>query len=316
MSKQVVVIAVGGNSLIIDDKHQSVPDQYAAVCATVRRVAGLIERGHKVVLTHGNGPQVGFVLLRSEIARSHIHAVPLDSCVADTQGAIGYNFQMAFYNEFKRRGIARPVATVITQVVVDKHDEAFKRPTKPIGLFYKKEEAEKRMQNEGWEMMEDAGRGWRRVVASPQPKEIVEIDAIKSLIENDNVVIAVGGGGIPVVRDVRGALHGVDAVIDKDLATALLAANINADVFLVSTAVEKVFINFNTPEQKGLDTITVRQAKRYMKEGHFKAGSMLPKIKACLSFIENGGREAIITDPANIEAALEGRAGTRIVKEL
>ena len=314
MSKQVVVIAVGGNSLIIDEKHRTVPDQYSAVCATVRRIAGLIENGHRVVLTHGNGPQVGFVLLRSEIARDHIHTVPLDSCVADTQGAIGYNFQMAFYNEFKRRGISKPVATVITQVVVDKHDEAFKNPSKPIGLFYKKEEAEKRIQNDGWDMMEDAGRGWRRVVASPDPKEIVEIDAIKHLIENDNVVIAVGGGGIPVVRDVRGALHGVDAVIDKDLASAVLAAEINADVFLVSTAVDKVYINFNTPEQKGLDKITVRQAKRYMKEGHFKAGSMLPKMKACLKFLENGGHEAIITDPSNIEAALEGRAGTRIVK--
>lgn len=311
MSK-TIIIAVGGNSLIIDSRHQTVPDQFSAVTATVKHVVGLIEKGYKVVITHGNGPQVGFIVLRSELARKQIHTVPLDSCVADTQGAIGYNFQMAFYNELKRRGIKTPVATVVTQVVVDRHDKAFKNPNKPIGIFYSQKDAEARTK-EGWDMMEDAGRGWRRVVASPMPKEIIEIESIRNLISNGVIVIAVGGGGIPVVRDTRGNLHGVEAVIDKDYASSLLAAELCADSFLISTAVEKVCLNFGTPKQRPLDKISLKEAKKYLKEGHFKAGSMLPKICAGISFLENGGKRVIITDPNHIEQSVAGRAGTVIL---
>lgn len=311
---KLVVVAVGGNSLIMDEDHQSVPDQYVAVQSTARHIGTLIEKGNRVVITHGNGPQVGFILLRSEIARKQIHTIPLDSCVADTQGAIGYNFQMALYNELKRRGLHVPVATVVTQVVVDRHDEAFKNPSKPIGLFYSKNEADERIERDGWEMMEDAGRGWRRVVASPAPKEIVEIEAVRSLLAKGVVVIAAGGGGIPVVKDTRGNLHGVEAVIDKDYASALLAEKLNADVFLISTAIDRAYINYGKPNQKGLDHITLRELKRYVKEGHFKPGSMLPKIRAIVQFLEKGGKKAIITDPNHMDLAIDGKAGTHITK--
>ena len=310
--KKLVVIAVGGNSLVMDEEHQSVADQYAAVVATSRHIVALVEGGYKVVITHGNGPQVGFILLRSEIARKRVHTVPLDSCVADTQGAIGYNFQMALYNELKRCGLKVPVATIVTQVVVDRHDPAFKNPAKPIGFFYPKDEAEERISHDGWEMVEDSGRGWRRVVASPAPKEIIEIDAIKKLVSEGAIVIAAGGGGIPVVRDTRGNLHGVEAVIDKDYASALLASKLNASVFLISTAVEKVCLNFGKPNEKPLDKADLKSLKRYLKGGHFKAGSMLPKIKAIISFLEHGGKKAIITDPNHLGLAIAGKAGTHI----
>lgn len=313
MSK-LAVIAVGGNSLIRDEEHSTVPDQYAAVSATARCISSVIKKGCNVVITHGNGPQVGFILLRSEIARARVHTVPLDSCVADTQGAIGYNFQMALSNEFKKHGIKRDVATIVTQVVVDRNDPAFRDPSKPIGFFYPKNEADERMLKDGWEMMEDSGRGWRRVVASPIPKKIIEIEPIKKLASSGVVVIAVGGGGIPVLRDSRGNLRGVEAVIDKDFASALLASELHAEIFLISTAVEKVYINFGKPDQKALDKISVREAKRYLKQGHFKAGSMLPKIKAAISFLESGGKRAIITNPENIEPAIEGKAGTQIIR--
>jgi len=314
MSRKLVVIAVGGNSLIIDNNHQTVPDQYAAVSGTARRVTSLIEKGYRVILTHGNGPQVGFIMLRSELARGQVHTVPLDSCVADTQGAIGYNFQMAFYNEFRRRGVDIPVSTVITQVVVDRHDEAFKKPTKPIGLFYSHDEAKLRMSRDGWEMAEDAGRGWRRVVASPSPKEIIELETIRKLISHGEVVVAVGGGGIPVIRDTRGNLRGVEAVIDKDHASSLLAVSLEAEIFLISTAVDRVYINYKQPNQKGLDRVDLKTLKRYINQGHFKPGSMLPKIQAVVSFLENGGKRAIITDPDNIELAVAGKAGTIITQ--
>jgi len=312
MSK-TAVIAVGGNSLILDKEHQTVADQYAAAAKTMEHIANMIENDYNVVITHGNGPQVGFILLRSEFARERLHTIPLDTCGADTQGAIGYNFQMALNNEFRARGIKKSVATIVTQVVVDENDPAFKKPSKPIGQFYEKDEAEKRKENDGWDIMEDAGRGWRRVVASPLPKEIVEFDAIKGLIDNGIVVVAVGGGGIPVYRDEAGDLHGTAAVIDKDYASALLAQKLNVDLFIVSTAVEKVCLNFGKPDEKPLDKITVAEAKKYIEEGHFKPGSMLPKIKAVIEFLESGGKEALITDPDHLEEALNGKTGTRIV---
>lgn len=338
MSK-VAVIAIGGNSLIKDDAHQTVPDQYNAVVETCGHIVDMIQEGYEVVITHGNGPQVGFIMLRSEITHDvlrtkcphatevancamkkfsglkPLHTVPMDSCGADTQGAIGYQIQQAMYNECRRRGIQKPAATVVTQVVVDAKDPSFQKPTKPIGLFYTKEEAERKHQEDGWDIMEDAGRGWRRVVASPIPLEIIEENAIKNLIAQGFVVIAVGGGGVPVVRDEKGMLKGTAAVIDKDFATSLLAANIKADVLIISTGVEKVCLNFGKPDQKTLDHITLAQAKQYMAEGHFKPGSMLPKIKAAISFLEKGGKEVIITSPERLVQAVRGQTGTHITKE-
>jgi carbamate kinase len=308
------VIAVGGNSLIKDKDHQSVPDQYLAVCETVKHVAGMVEKGYNVVMTHGNGPQVGFILRRSEISRTELHEVPLDSCGADTQGAIGYQIQQAFYNEFKKRGIKKNVVTVVTQVLVDKNDEAFKKPTKPIGSFMSKEDADIKVKEEGWNIKEDAGRGYRRVVASPMPKEIVEIDAVKKLIDSDFIVVAVGGGGIPVIQTDKGELKGTAAVIDKDFASALLAAEIKADIFMITTGVEKVCINYNKPDQKTIDKMSLVEAEKYLAEGQFPAGSMGPKIQAAIMFLKNGGETVIITSPEFIEKAINGQTGTVITK--
>lgn len=311
---KTAVIAVGGNSLIKDKNHQSVVDQYKAVCETVQHVAGMIEKGYNVVMTHGNGPQVGFILRRSEIARGELHEVPLDSCGADTQGAIGYQIQQAFYNEFKKRGINKSVATVVTQVLVDKNDEAFKKPTKPIGSFMSKDEADKKVQEEGWNIKEDAGRGYRRVVASPMPKRIIELDAVKKLIDSDFIVIAVGGGGIPVIEEDGGTLKGTAAVIDKDFASALLAAEIKADIFMITTGVEKVCINYNKSDQKTVDSMTLAEAEKYLAEGQFPAGSMGPKIEAAIMFLKNGGKKVIITSPEFVEKAVNGLTGTIITK--
>ena len=310
---KTVVIAIGGNSLIKDDQHMSVPDQYAAVVETGRHIADLVERGNRVVITHGNGPQVGFILLRSEYSRGILHEVPIDSIGADTQGAIGYQIQQAMQNEFHRRGIKnQDVATVVTQTLVDKNDPAFQKPSKPIGQFYKKEEAADRIRVEKWTMVEDAGRGWRRVVPSPKPVRILEANVIKTLVESGCLVVCTGGGGIPVIADDNGDHHGVAAVIDKDLGSAVLAKGIGADLLVISTAVEKVCLNFGKPDQKTLDHMTVADAKKYMQEGHFKPGSMLPKVQACVQFLEHGCKEALITCPEVLPAALEGKTGTRI----
>lgn len=309
---RLAVVAVGGNSLIKDEKHKSVPDQYAAAVETSKHIAGMIEQGWNVVLTHGNGPQVGFILRRSELAIHELHPVPLDYCGADTQGAIGYMFQRALYNEFRQRGINKLAATVVTQVLVDKNDPAFQYPSKPIGSFMDTAAAARKRVEEGWVMVEDAGRGWRRVVPSPLPKAIVERDAINTLIGGGFVVICSGGGGIPVYQDDSGELLGLEAVIDKDFAGSLLAQSLKADMFLISTAVEKVALNYNKPDQKWLDSLTVDEAKKYLAEGHFHKGSMGPKIQAAIWFLEGGGKEALITNPENLERALAGQTGTRI----
>jgi len=311
---KTIVIAIGGNSLIKDAKHMSVSDQYAAVVETGKHITDLVERGFRVVITHGNGPQVGFILLRSEHSRGLLHEVPLDSIGADTQGAIGYQIQQAMQNEFLRRKLKRSVATVVTQTLVDKNDPAFQKPSKPIGQFYKKEEAEDRIRTEKWTMVEDAGRGWRRVVPSPKPMRIIEAEVIKHLVKDGFIVVAAGGGGIPVVQDEQGNLRGTAAVIDKDLASAVLAKEIDADLLVISTAVEKVCLNFGKPDQKTLDKMSVAEAKQYIAEGHFKPGSMLPKIQACIQFIENGGSEALITCPEKLPDALAGKTGTRLVR--
>jgi len=310
-----VVVAIGGNSLITDKDHQTVEDQYIAAGKTDHHIANLIKDGWDVAISHGNGPQVGFILRRSELARHELHEVPLDACVADTQGAIGYALQQNLDNDLRRMNIDRRVVTVITQVEVDPHDPAFSNPAKPIGPFFEKDEAAERSKVDGWDVAEDSGRGWRRVVASPHPLRIIEIDVIKQLLESGIIVITVGGGGIPVVPDEHGNLRGVAAVIDKDHASALLADEIDADMFLISTAVEKVALDWGTPKQRWVDRLTVDQVKEYLAEGtHFAAGSMAPKMRAVVAFFEGGGTEALITNPSNIERAMAGEAGTRITR--
>jgi len=316
--RKVAVVAIGGNSLIKDKKRQSVEDQYQAAKETTQHIADMIEAGWDVVIGHGNGPQVGFILRRSEIAAKveGMHEVPLDACGADSQGAIGYALQQNLQNEFRRRGIKKPVSTVVTQVLVNRHDNAFQNPSKPIGGFMDKDEADKRAHEMGWAVVEDAGRGWRRVVASPIPERIVELESVQALIDAGVVVISVGGGGIPVIEDENGDLIGTAAVIDKDYASSLLAQKINADLFLISTAVEKVAINFGKPDEKWLDRMTVSEAKKYLAEGtHFAKGSMAPKIQAILWFLESGGKQALITNPENIGRALRGETGTWIVPD-
>ena len=314
MSK-LAIIAIGGNSLIRDNAHQSVEDQYAAVCETAEHIVGMIEQGYEVIVTHGNGPQVGFILLRSEIASgvAHMHRVPLVSCGADTQGAIGYQIQQALDNEFRKRGLHKSAVAIVTQVVVDANDPAFQKPSKPIGSFYNEEQTEVlKKENPDWVMVSDAGRGYRRVVASPLPQEIVEKEVISTLVRDGYCVIGVGGGGIPVVREADGSLRGVDAVIDKDFASSALASEIKADVLIISTGVPKVYLNFGTPEEKALDRVTLAELKQYVAENHFAPGSMLPKILAVINFLERGGKQAIITNPESLEDAVSGKTGTHI----
>lgn len=317
MKKQVAVVAIGGNSLIKDKSKVSVEDQYLAAKETTFHIADMIEAGWDVAIGHGNGPQVGFILRRSEIAAKAegMHEVPLEVCGADSQGAIGYALQQTLQNELRKRGIQKPVSTVITQVRVDASDQAFQNPAKPIGTFMEEEEAKKRAADLGWNVVEDAGRGWRRVVPSPIPQEVVELPSVKELIAAGHTVITVGGGGIPVVQEEEG-LQGVAAVIDKDYASSLLAREINADLFLISTAVEKVALNFGKPDQKWLDCMTLSEAKAYLEEGtHFAKGSMAPKMQAIIWFLEGGGKQALITNPENIGKALKGETGTWIVPD-
>ena len=314
--RKIAVVAIGGNSLIKDSKHQSVEDQYQAAKETTLHIADMIEAGWDVAIGHGNGPQVGFILRRSEIAArvEGMHEVPLDVCGADSQGAIGYALQQTLQNELYRRGIQKNVATVVTQVLVDRNDQAFQKPSKPIGGFMDETEAQRRATDMGWSVVEDAGRGWRRVVASPLPKEVVELETVRTLVAAGVVVITVGGGGIPVVDAGNGYYQGTAAVIDKDFASSLLAQKINADLFLISTAVEKVAINFGKPDEKWLDRMTLAEAKQYLAEGtHFAKGSMAPKIQAIIWYLETGGKQAIITNPENIGRALRGETGTVIV---
>ncbi len=311
--EKLVVIAIGGNSLIKDAEHSTVFDQYRACGETSDYIADIVAEGYRVVITHGNGPQVGFILLRSELAKEVLHQVPLDSCGADTQGAIGYQISQTLGNELRRRGIDKPVAAIVTQTVVDANDPGFEKPSKPIGPFYSEATAREHQDNEGWMMVEDAGRGWRRVVASPRPLEIIEEPAIEALLAKDIIVVAVGGGGIPVIRRDDGGLEGVGAVVDKDWASCMLAKNLGAEMFILSTAVDRVALNFGKPEQREIDRMTVREARLYLEAGHFPPGSMKPKIEAAIEFLEHGGQEVIITQPHLLEAAIRGSAGTHIV---
>lgn len=314
-NNNVAVIAVGGNALITDKQHEDVQSQVNAVVETCEHISKMIARGWNIVVTHGNGPQVGFILRRNELASPEVHSTPLDVIGADTQGSIGYMITQALDNEFKKQGISRSTVAVVTQVLVDRDDPGFTNPTKGIGGFTSREQAEVFSQ-EGWLVKEDAGRGWRRMIASPIPLRIVELDAINNLIHAGFIVVAVGGGGIPVVEDEKGKLKGVYAVIDKDRASSLLAAELKADLFLISTAVEKVAINFNKPNQVWLDRMTLSEAKKLYAEGHFLSGSMGPKIEAIIAFMEaNPNGKALVTDPAHILDALDGKTGTWIVQD-
>jgi len=317
MTEKIAVVAIGGNSLIVDRHHQRVEDQWKAVRETCKHLAGMVERGWHLIITHGNGPQVGFILRRSEIAEKveGVHPTPLDIIGADTQGSIGYMITQALGDELRRRGIDRQCVAVVTQVLVDKNDPAFENPTKGIGGFVDEEEARK-FEKEGWVIGYEAGRGWRRKIASPIPLKIIELDAVKTLVDAGFVVVTVGGGGIPVIQDEEGNLRGTRSVIDKDRASSLLARELKVDLFLISTGVEKVAINFAQPNQQWLDRMTLSEARRYYAEGHFPPGNMGPKIEAVIQFLEaNPEGKALITDPWNIERALDGETGTWIVPD-
>lgn len=307
MSK--VVVALGGNAL-----GKSPAEQLELVKNTASSLIGLISAGNEVVISHGNGPQVGQINLGMSYAAEHGQsaAFPFPECGAMSQGYIGYHLQQSLQNELRKRGMTKDVATIVTQTIVDPADTAFQNPTKPIGAFYTKEEADSIAEDKGYIFKEDAGRGWRQVVPSPTPKRIVELNSIKTLIEANELVIAGGGGGVPVVETEEG-LKGVPAVIDKDRSSALLADNIGADKLIILTAVDYVAINFNKPDQKNLENISVEEAKKYIDEGQFAAGSMLPKVQACMSFVEgHPEREAIITSLSGLDAALAGQLGTVI----
>ncbi|MDD2231272.1 MAG: carbamate kinase [Sphaerochaetaceae bacterium] len=313
MESKLIVIAIGGNSLIEDPKHVSVSAQYEAARKTAAHIARLIKEGHRVVIAHGNGPQVGFILLRAEYSIHILHPVPLDSCVADTQGAIGYQLQMALRNELGKIGCKAEVATVVTQVEVSPTDPSFGKPTKPIGSFMTAEDAEQRVKEHGWTVVEDAGRGYRRVVPSPKPIEIVELQTVKTLLDNGVIVIAAGGGGIPVCRQEDGTLKGLEAVIDKDYAASLMARRLHADLFVISTAVPEVCLNYGKPDQKQLSKMTLAEAAEYTKQGQFAPGSMLPKVNAMADFVRETGNIGIITDPEDLYDAVYSGRGTRMV---
>jgi carbamate kinase len=314
MNPRLTVLAIGGNSLIKDKTKIALWYQYEAVKETAVYLSNLIEAGMNLVITHGNGPQVGFIYRRGELSIHELPLIPLDICGADTQGAIGYMIEKALLNQFRKRGIRKQPLAVVTQTVVDKNDPSFTKPTKPIGSFMTKEEALAKQKEKGWNVLEDAGRGFRRVVPSPIPKEILEVEAIRLLVQQGYVVIAAGGGGIPVMRNEEGNLEGVEAVIDKDLGSSLIARNLGAGTFIISTAVDEVYLNFGEANQKALRQAALSEIKRYLGEAHFKPGSMKPKIEAIIQFLEGGGEKAIITSPENLLKAVRGEAGTTIIR--
>ena len=308
-----IVIALGGNALQEAGKPATAQAQLEVVEKTSEYIADIIEAGYNVVLAHGNGPQVGRIVIQNEYASSQTPAMPFDVCGAMSQGMIGYHMQQGLSKVLRKRGNNTCVATVVTQVVVDKNDPKFLAPSKPIGPFYSEEEAKKLAAEKGYSMKEDAGRGWRRVVASPMPVEIIELDAVKCLVDNGFIAITIGGGGIPVIRDEAGDLVGTAAVIDKDLASEKLAEDLDCDVLVILTAVEQVCINYGKPDQKALSALGIDDARKYMAEGHFAPGSMLPKIEAAVKFVESRkGRKAIITSLDKAVEALAGNAGTTL----
>ncbi|HYN11990.1 MAG TPA: carbamate kinase [Burkholderiales bacterium] len=310
---RLAVLAIGGNALIRDRQHESIPDQYDMVCGLAGEIAGMIEAGWNIVVTHGNGPQVGFILRRSEISINEVAPVPMDYAGADIQGAVGYMFVKALRNVFRRRGIRREPVAVVTQTIVDRNDPAFSNPIKPIGSHMEEARAKKLAAKYHWTVREDAGRGWRRVVPSPKPQAIIETGIIRALAREGYVVVACGGGGIPVIEDEAGDLKGVEAVIDKDLASSLLARSMEADALVLPTGVEKVALDFNKPTQRWLDRMTLAEARRHQAEDQFDKGSMGPKVAALIDFVGGGGRLGLITNPPNVARALRGETGTRVV---
>jgi carbamate kinase len=315
VTKKTVVVALGGNAILQPGQKGTFEEQYGNVHRTVEQLAAMVLSGKwRLVITHGNGPQVGNILLQQDAAKAVVPPMPMDVCGAESQGFIGYMIQQAFHNVLAHAGRGDiPVATIVTQVLVDKADPAFENPTKPVGPFYSAEEAKRLQAEKGWHVVEDAGRGWRRVVPSPDPKEIVEREAIRLLVENRAIVVASGGGGIPVIKE-DGTYRGVEAVIDKDLAGERLAEDVGAAVFLILTDVDRVRLNYKRPGEKVLDRLTVAEAKGYAQQGHFAKGSMEPKVKACVRFIEAGGERAVIVSLAQAVEAAEGRAGTQVVR--
>jgi|MTBAKSStandDraft_2_1061841.scaffolds.fasta_scaffold02296_5 carbamate kinase len=311
--KKKVVIALGGNAIIRKGQKGTVAEEFANTRASLDGIIKVIKHDYNVAITHGNGPQAGNMMLRVEAGLSrNVPDRPLGVIVADTEGGMGYMIEQSLQNRLAKEGISRDVVTILSQVVVDPQDPQMLNPSKPVGPFYTEEQAKTLMKEKGWIIVEDAGRGWRRVVPSPVPQTVVEKSVIKRLIEEGIVVITVGGGGIPVYYEKDGTLEGVDAVIDKDLASAVLALEIGAEILVISTGVEKVALGFGTPQEKTLDRMTVAECRQYMEEGHFPKGSMGPKIKAAMDFIEKGGKKVIITLPETIEEALEGKTGTII----
>jgi carbamate kinase len=307
-----VLITLGGNAILPVRGTGTFDEQCAITRLSMQPIAELARDGIEVVLSHGNGPIVGNILIRNEAVRDQIPPMPLDVCGADSQGGIGYMMQQSLQNELRRMGLERTVVTVVTQIVVDERDPAFRRPTKPIGPFYPEARARLLAKEKGWTIVEDAGRGYRRVVPSPRPLEVIEIAAIRGLVEDGHIVIAGGGGGIPVSRQWDGALHGVEAVIDKDLASSLLARLLGCDTLVIITGVDRVALHFGKPEQRELDVTTVDELETFQKEGHFPAGNMGPKVQAAIEFIRGGGEEVIITSPERAREALEGTTGTRV----
>jgi carbamate kinase len=315
MGKRILV-ALGGNAILRHKEKGTKEEQFENVRETCRHLVALMKRGYRIAITHGNGPQVGDILLKNELSKHVLPPMPLDVCGAESQGMIGYMLQQSMYNEMRAAGIYRPIATFLTQVVVDRGDPAFRSPSKPIGPYYTAMEASKLREEKGWVVENDSGRGYRRVVPSPQPIEIVEKDAIVGLCDQESVIIAGGGGGIPVIRNDAGDLEGVEAVIDKDLSAALLARLISADVLLILTDVEKVSLNFGRPNQQELATLSAGQAEAFLNDGHFPPGSMGPKIESAIAFVRTGGERAIITTPEHALSALEGTSGTTILPDI
>jgi carbamate kinase len=312
MSK-LILVAVGGNALIRDGQKGTAQEQFENAVDTAMAVVRLIQAGHRVVLTHGNGPQVGAQLTRTELAAAHAYRMPLDCCVAGTQGEIGYVLQYAMWQAMQQNGLKTPVVSLVTQVLVDQQDPAFRTPTKPIGPFYTREVAERYRDLFSWDIVEDSSRGYRRVVASPEPVEIIELEAIRACVDRGLVVIAAGGGGIPVFND-HDLSKGVEAVIDKDHTSAILAAALEADTFAVCTEVDRVYLNFRKPTQRPMDVLTTAECEAYLADGQFPAGSMGPKITAALKYLERGGKDALITNHEHLFDAVHGHGGTRIVR--
>lgn len=311
---KIAVVALGGNAITREFEEGDIYQQFANTRRALVGVADLIERGYKLAITHGNGPQVGHALIRVEKTRNEVPPIPLGVIVADLEGGMGYMIEQSLQNKLLLRGVKRDVCTLLAQVIVDRDDPSIANPTKFVGPFYRKEEVEELQRKRGYIIKEDPGRGFRRVVPSPIPRRIVEAKIIKRLIDEGVVVITVGGGGIPVYEEEDGRLEGVDAVVDKDLASAVLATQIEAQELYILTAVEKVALNFATPEQKDLDIMTVKEAQRYLQEGHFPSGSMGPKIQAAINFLESGGEKVVITSVDKMPEAILGKTGTEIIR--